>query len=184
MKNVSLTALAVSIAVGGMGIATVASAKTNGPKLPSFEELDTNGDGVITQAEVDAIGEAKFAESDTNGDGYLDAGELSSQIQSRNSERRGGGKHGQGGERGKGPKEGHGNTEMMQAQQAERLELAVTHMIQRADADGDGQLSIDEMRPPKAGKMFARIDADGNGEVTLEEWEAAKSEHGNRDQDS
>lgn len=181
MKNITVTALAVSIAVGSVGFATVVAANQRGPNLPSFEELDTNNDGVITQAEIDAIGEAKFAESDVNGDGFLDSEELQLQMQARQMERRGGGERGP--KEGKGPAQDQGNAEMVQSQQAERLEMAATHMLQRADTDGDGMLSIEEARPPQAGQMFARVDADGNGEVTLEEWEVAIANRGGHGRD-
>ena len=178
MKKSVFTALAVSIAVGGLGLTTMASANSRGGKMPSFETFDTNGDGVITQAEIEANGAAKFAESDTNGDGFLDADELKAQMMTRGEGRRGGDRgHGQGGAKGS---KGQGNPELMQAQQGERMDLAVTHMLQRADADGDGKLSMEESRPPQAGKLFERFDADGNGEVTKEEWDAAIAQRGQR----
>ena len=183
MKNVTLTALAISIAVGGMGFSSAVSAKQrggqHGPKMPSFEKLDTNSDGVIKQAEIDAIGIAKFAESDTNSDGFLDADELKAQMQERGEMRRGE-RGGNGDREHMGPKDGEGNSELRQSQMAERLDLAVKHMIERADENGDGKLSIDEARPQRSGKMFEHLDADGNGEITLEEWEAAKEKRGNR----
>jgi Ca2+-binding EF-hand superfamily protein len=176
MKKSILTALAVSIAVGGLGLSTTASAKPRGGDMPGFETFDTNADGVITQAEIEAIGAAKFAESDTNNDGFLDAGELKAKLMERSEGRRGGDRgHGRDG---KGPKDGQGNPELMQAQKSERMDLAITHMIQRADTDGDGKLSMEEARPPKAGKMFERFDADENGEVTQAEWDAAIQRRG------
>ena len=175
MKKSVLTVLAVSIAVSGLGFSTMASAKSRGGNMPSFEEFDTNGDGIITQAEIDLIGVAKFAENDTNGDGYLDADELAARKMDRNENRRGG-------ERGHGSKgqNDQGNPELMEAQQQERVALAITHMIQRADTDGDGMLSMDEARPPKSGQMFERVDADNNGEVTKAEWDDAMSQRGNQ----
>lgn len=185
MKKSVLTALAVSIAVGGLGLSTMASANPRGGQMPSFETFDTDGDGVITQAEIEAKGAAKFAESDTNGDGFLDADELKAKIMERGEGRRGGnrserGDHGRGHDGNKGPRDGQGNPELMEAQKSERLDLAAEHMLERADADGDGKLSLEESRPPKAGQMFERVDADGDGEVTQEEWDAAISKRGNR----
>ena len=179
MKKSILTALAVSIAVGGLGLTTAASANQRGDKMPSFETFDTNADGVITQAEIEANAGAKFAESDTNGDGFLDADELKAKMMERGEGRRGGDRgHGRDGD--KGPKDGQGNPELMQAQKSERMDLAITHMMQRADTDGDGKLSMEEARPPKAGKMFEHFDADENGEVTQEEWDAAVQQRGKR----
>jgi hypothetical protein len=50
----------------------------------------------------------------------------------------------------------------------------------RMDADGDGQISREEFRPPedRAGMgPFKRADADGDGAVTREEMNAAGAEH-------
>ena len=182
MKKSILTALAVSIAVGGLGLSTTVSAKPRGGDMPGFEAFDTNADGVITQADIEAIGAAKFAESDTNGDGFLDADELKAKMMERGDGRRGGdgGERGHGRDGDKGPKDGQGNPELMQAQKSERMDLAIKHKIQRADTDGDGKLSMEEVRPPKAGKMFEHLDADENGEVTQEEWDAATQKRGKR----
>lgn len=183
MKKVTLTALAISIAIGGMGFSSTVLAKQrdgqHGPKMPSFEKLNTNSDGVITQAEIDAIGIAKFAESDTSGDEFLDADELKAPMQERGEMRREG-RRGHGGREHMDPKDGEGNSELRQSQMAERLDLAVKHMIERADENGDGKLSIEEARPQRSGKMFAHLDVDENGEITLEEWEAAKAKRGSR----
>ncbi len=257
MKKSALTALAVSIAVGGLGLTTVASAQPRGDKMPSFEMFDTNGDGVITLAEIEAIGAEKFAKSDTNGDGFLDADELNGQMMMTRGEGRRGMGLGHGQEGAKWQKGGRGDTELMQAQRGERMDLAIKHMLERADtdgdgkldadelkaqmmargegrrgmgrghgqeganwqkgghgnagmmqaqhgnagmmqaqhgkrmgmaienmleradADGDGKLSMEEAHPAKAGQMFERFDTDGNGEISQEEWDAAVGKHGN-----
>ena len=66
---VSLTALAISASAG---------LARSGPDraMPSFETLDQDGNGEITQAELNALGAARFAETDQNGDGTLDRAEL------------------------------------------------------------------------------------------------------------
>lgn len=53
-----------------------AMARGDGPKRPEFTELDVNGDGQITQAEMDAHRTARFAEIDADGDGAVSAAEL------------------------------------------------------------------------------------------------------------
>ncbi|MGE4611286.1 MAG: EF-hand domain-containing protein [Paracoccaceae bacterium] len=177
MKKITLTALAISIAVGGMGFSTAVMAKPGsmrGGQMPSFEMLDTNGDGVITQTEINAIGAGRFAESDANGDGYLDADELKAQMLAKGAERRA--KRDGKGDRGS--KRDEGNTELRQTQMGERMDLAIKHMIERADTNGDGKLSADEVKSPQAGKLFEHVDVDGNGEITQEEWDAAKAKRG------
>ena len=185
MKKVTLTALTITVALGGLGVSSAVMASQRGQNMPSFENFDTNGDGVITQAEVEAHGAAKFAESDANGDGYLDAEELQAQLEARRSERRG--PMGDKGPMGnKGPMGGHtdadqdnsGFVEMMQRQFNERMEYAAAQMLQRMDTDGDGKVSAEEAQAPAAGRMFERVDADGNGEVTQEEWDALKNRRG------
>ncbi len=135
----------LALALAGMGI-TGAVAAPQRANMPTFENLDTNGDGVITQTELDAKQAAKFAENDLNGDGFLDAAELAGAAKGRSA---------------KGPR-GDADPAAMAAK-----------IIARSDTDGDGKLSPAEAKPRNAGKIFARMDADGNGEITRAEWDAA-----------
>ncbi len=43
--------------------------------LPAFEEVDTNGDGVISEEEAQAVEGLDFATADANQDGQLDRAE-------------------------------------------------------------------------------------------------------------
>jgi len=54
---------------------------------PTFEQLDANGDGALTQDELAARGQARFAEADQNGDGVLSADELNARAQERMARR-------------------------------------------------------------------------------------------------
>ncbi|OAN69818.1 hypothetical protein A8B78_21470 [Jannaschia sp. EhC01] len=90
--------------------------------------------------------------------------------------------------------------EELLAQGAARMETRVDRLLERADADGDGQLSMAEMEEAREGRrghgrgdhgdrggrggrdgrggpnperMFERMDADGDGEVTEAEFDAA-----------
>ena len=69
MKSTSF--IAVIVATSGLLGAGAALAKPGhggfGPKM-SFEELDTDRDGQVTQAELEAHKAARFAETDSNGD--------------------------------------------------------------------------------------------------------------------
>lgn len=80
-----LTAGAISLGVA----ATDAQAKRGpegGPRA-SFETLDTDSNGQITQAELDAHRAAQFAERDTNGDGKLTADEMAMEGKDRQAKR-------------------------------------------------------------------------------------------------
>jgi len=47
----------------------------SGTMQPSFDKLDTNRDGKISQAEASADTNLVFSSADVNGDGYLDKSE-------------------------------------------------------------------------------------------------------------
>ena len=73
--------IAVIVAVAGLTGASAALAKpgmgAHGARV-SFEELDADGNGEVTQAEVEAHRAARFAATDTDGDGKLSAAEIES----------------------------------------------------------------------------------------------------------
>lgn len=65
--------VAAVIGVGAVGVA-IANQGGHGPrgKMPvSFAELDANGDGKITQEEMELRKRERFETADTNGDGML-----------------------------------------------------------------------------------------------------------------
>jgi Ca2+-binding EF-hand superfamily protein len=101
MKKTLISALALSIALG-VGAAMARGMQDHGPRtLPSFAELDRNGNGEVTLEDLQAFGAARRAEMeakraermkeraakmderrqrmfdrvDANGDGVVDAGE-------------------------------------------------------------------------------------------------------------
>lgn len=76
--------LAVGLVAGG---ASMAIANQGGKNRPSFEMLDANKDGKLTQAEMDAHKTAAFAKADTNGDGMLSSEEMLARAQTKSSDR-------------------------------------------------------------------------------------------------
>lgn len=50
---------------------------------PSFEELDADGDGQITRAEMQAHRQARFEAADTDGDGKLSPAEMEARAMAR-----------------------------------------------------------------------------------------------------
>ncbi len=77
-------------------LTTAASAvHAQGPEGPgrermSFEAFDTDGDGRITQAEIDALRAARFAEVDTDGDNQVSRDEFIAHSAKQAAERAGG----------------------------------------------------------------------------------------------
>jgi Ca2+-binding EF-hand superfamily protein len=95
-KKIVLGSLAVA-ALGALTLGAVnADSRGAGPmggpmggmaERPSFEELDTDGDGNITIAEMRARAAARFGEADTNGDGKLTSEELVAAAAAQAAER-------------------------------------------------------------------------------------------------
>ncbi len=92
MKNGPLmTSLTLAILAGA---ATQGVAAGDGAMMPhhgprhSFEELDANGDGMLTRAEMAVHMQARFAQADADGDGKLSREELSARMESEQKKRR------------------------------------------------------------------------------------------------
>lgn len=134
--------------------------RQKGPRGPvmNFEQIDTDSDGKITQAELDAHAAARFTEADTDGDGKLSADEMLARMQARAAERE----------------------EQRAGQKAERMSKGAARMIERRDTDGDGFLSAEEMKPKNGGDIFAKLDTDEDGAITKEEMEAAREKFQDR----
>lgn len=76
-----LTATALLIVLGG-------AAYAKGPaRAFDFDAIDADGNGEITQAEIDAAQAARFAAADTDSDGSLSVEELSVAMENWRSER-------------------------------------------------------------------------------------------------
>ncbi len=84
MRNtVLLTALSISIIAGtGLSASSGDDDSRHGPR-PTFQELDSNGDGSLTGGEMQAHFNARFDEADANGDGQIDKDELRTRMQER-----------------------------------------------------------------------------------------------------
>ncbi len=87
MKNdaVKLTALAAAILAGSLSIA---EARDGGPReRVDFETLDTDGNGEVTQTEMQARANARFADADADGNGSLSRSELLARAERANETR-------------------------------------------------------------------------------------------------
>lgn len=162
MKKTSLIAAVTLAAIASTALSTSAIAErgpgrhADGPRggpahmMPvlNFEELDTDKDGRITKAEIDAQRQARVTAADANGDGLLNAEELAA---------------------------------MELAKLTERAADHAARMIERFDANADGQISAAEMAAgPQPVAMFDRIDTDSDGAITQAEADAAREKMGER----
>ncbi|EBA16686.1 EF hand domain protein [Roseobacter sp. SK209-2-6] len=82
----------IAAAVAAVGILAAGSAMAKqgyggfGHKA-SFQELDADGNGEVTKAEMQAHKAARFTEADTNGDGKLSPEEMQAMMQKRAGKR-------------------------------------------------------------------------------------------------
>jgi Ca2+-binding EF-hand superfamily protein len=106
---------------------------------------DTDGDGRVSRAEATTAGSQRsgewFDKVDLDKDGYVTQEELKQARQTRHDSRR----------------------DAMKARMDERF--------QEADANGDGQLSLDEAQAkmPRLAERFTTLDADKNGMLSKDE---------------
>ncbi|OED47049.1 calcium-binding protein [Rhodobacteraceae bacterium (ex Bugula neritina AB1)] len=87
MKHVTFIAAlvaAASVAAGGMAMAK--GKGHHGPKM-SFEEIDADGNGEITKAEIQAMKKARFSKADADGDGKVTLEEMQARAQERANKR-------------------------------------------------------------------------------------------------
>lgn len=123
------------IALSGAGFAMAEGRHDRGA---SFDTLDQNGDGAITQAEMEAVASERFAARDENGDGALS------------------------------------KDEMLKGSSA-RAERRAQRMLDRLDANDDGQLTLAELSAREGrGRMFERFDANDDGAISQAEFEEAR----------
>ncbi len=116
-----------------------------------FEQMDTNGDGTITRAEVELQAIESFGKSDTNADGFLTQEELKAAHEAHRAE--------------------------MKAKKAEREDKMAEKSAERfaaADTDSDGRWNQAEYVAHRL-EPFAKVDTDGDGNITAAEQEAAKA---------
>ncbi len=68
-KSVVICAVLAGVALTG----TAAIARDHGPRDPQamFERFDTDGDGLVTRAEIEATRDARFEDLDADGDGSV-----------------------------------------------------------------------------------------------------------------
>ncbi len=83
IRNKTLVAAALMLALGAAALPASAQHRGGFP----FSEVDADGSGEITSAELDAWREARFAANDTDGNGSLSAEELRAAQEQNRDER-------------------------------------------------------------------------------------------------
>ena len=133
-----------------------------------FQKMDLNGDGVLDLADQELRREQRIARLDTDGNGAISKAERDAAREARKerraermAERGVEGERREGKRKMRGGKRGHFRGGMMGGGK-----------MARADANGDGRLTLQEMQA-HALERFDRIDTDKNGTVTAEERKAA-----------
>ena len=96
-----------------------------------FEQYDANQDGRLTQAEIDQVRQSRLAEFDRDGDGKLTLEEYQA---------------------------------LWMAAMRERM----VDRFQSHDDDGDGLVTVEEFTEP-FDRVIVRFDRNGDGELTLDE---------------
>lgn len=144
MKRTILILTAAAVATGSL--AFQAQARGDGIRF-DLTEMDADGNGEITQAEVSAFQEARFNEADTDGDGNLSEAEILASFENRTDRELGA-----------------------------RAERRIAHMIDHLDANNDGLISLEEQQArDRSGRMFDRVDSNDDGTLSAEEIETAQT---------
>ena len=85
--NMRMTLVAAALTGLALGGAAFAKAdKPHGPRM-TFEQLDGDKDGQITETEMKAQGAARFAKMDTDGDGFITTTEIEAAGQEKAKKR-------------------------------------------------------------------------------------------------
>lgn len=149
MKNSAKIALMGATAAAiALTVAMPLAAKGKMRMGAHFEQIDTNADGFIDEAEIIAARDARFAEMDANGDGAIDAEEMEAHHAKRMEERK--------------------------AKSKDRAEKRKKRMMARLDTNEDGLLQKEEMNAHGIERMMKHLDADGDGRISKEEAEAKR----------
>lgn len=142
--------LSIAVLVAATSLTTATASFAQGRGGERFAQIDTNGDGFVTEAEFTAARDTRFAKNDANGDGVIDQDEMFMVAKER----------------------------APSAAPEDRIRSRVSKMFEKADANGDGVLQQAELGGPSFSEMLSEADADGDGQLTQEEMSTLKSKRG------
>jgi len=81
-----IVAAATVLTIGSVAVHAQGQKMDHGPKM-TFQQLDTDGNGEITQEEMQARATARFSEADANGDGLLSLEEMQTRARDQADKR-------------------------------------------------------------------------------------------------
>ncbi|WP_233356126.1 EF-hand domain-containing protein [Henriciella aquimarina] len=140
MRKLTLTAIAAGTAMLGVAGYAYADHHRGFGKGQMIEQLDTDGDGQITKAEVEAMKASKFEEADANGDGGLTMEELDAYHEAQRQKRM---------EAMKQRMFERGDTNGDGVISLDEFEDRGAPMFERVDADDDGVITAEEIEAMK-----------------------------------
>jgi len=118
-----------------IGATAIAQGKHGYGQRPAFEEVDANGDGKITQEEMQARAATRFGEADSDGDGAISRDEMLAQAMARAEKRV---------DRMMGRLDADDDGTVSKGEMQQMRDKRMGRMIERMDTDGDGALSKEE----------------------------------------
>lgn len=143
-------AMLAGTAMAGDAADATGSAK-DGPR--GIMRADTNGDGKVSKEEIAALQDKQqgdwFDKIDADKDGFLTEEEVRQARDARRDHRRG------------------------------EMKARMDEHFKQTDANGDGQLSLDEVQAkmPKLAERFTTLDADKNGTLSKDELKRGGRRH-------
>jgi len=144
-----------------------------------FEQMDTNGDGTIARAEVEASALASFGKLDANADGFLTQEELKAGHEAHRAEVEAKWAEKAKGKEPRTPKADMepAKAEAWKAKKEERKAKMVEKSAERfaaVDTDKDGRWNQAEYVAHRL-EHFTKLDTDGDGNISAAEQAAAKA---------
>lgn len=178
----SIAAIAIIISGGALIAAPGNKADSNGDGILTqaesvaaaqarFERMDANGDGQINEADKEARVAKRFAEMDANGDGAISEEEFNAVHEARKAKREA--RRAERSEnRSENQRSGNGDGRR-NGKRGKRGGNA--QMLKLADANGDNSVSREEFLAISS-ERFAKMDINSDGQVTQAERQQARDE--------